>query len=53
MNFDMKIDCCGMYCLKWDMMELLFGVFLDDGIVMWVVDMDFLVVFVIQDVVQV
>lgn len=41
MNFDEVINCFGIYFVKWDMMELIYGVFVKDGIVMWVVDMDF------------
>ncbi|PRY21150.1 cystathionine beta-lyase [Aliiruegeria haliotis] len=41
MSFDEIIDRRGSHCVKWDMMETLYGVPEDDGIAMWVADMDF------------
>ena len=41
MNFDDIIDRRGTHCAKWDKMEDLYGVPADDGIAMWVADMDF------------
>ncbi len=41
MNFDEIIDRRGTHCVKWDMMETLYGVPADEGIAMWVADMDF------------
>lgn len=41
MSFDEIIDRRGTHCAKWDMMEKLYGVPADDGIAMWVADMDF------------
>ncbi len=41
MNFDKIIDRCGTHSSKWDMMEKIYGVCPDDGIAMWVADMDF------------
>jgi cysteine-S-conjugate beta-lyase len=41
MNFDEHIDRRASHSAKWDMMEPLFGVSPDDGIAMWVADMDF------------
>ncbi len=41
MQFDTPIDRRGTHCLKWDMMEKLYGVPADDGISMWVADMEF------------
>lgn len=41
MDFDRIIDRRGTHCSKWDMMEATFGVKADDGIAMWVADMDF------------
>lgn len=41
MSFDEIIDRRGSHCVKWDMMEQLYGVPADDGIAMWVADMDF------------
>lgn len=40
MNFDDVIDRRGTECAKWDAMEKLYGVSPDDGIAMWVADMD-------------
>lgn len=39
--FDICIDRRGTHCVKWDRMEALFGVSPDDGIAMWVADMEF------------
>ena len=41
MNFDEIIDRRGTHCVKWDVMETLYGVSPDDGLAMWVADMDF------------
>ena len=41
MKFDEIIDRRGTHCLKWDMMESIFGVPAETGIAMWVADMDF------------
>lgn len=41
MSFDDIIDRRGSHCIKWDMMEKLYGVPAGDGIAMWVADMDF------------
>lgn len=41
MSFDQIIDRCGTHSSKWDTMEKLYGVKPDDGIAMWVADMDF------------
>lgn len=41
MNFDEVIDRHGTHSVKWDMMEKIYGVPADDGIAMWVADMDF------------
>lgn len=41
MSFDEIIDRRGTHCVKWDMMESLYGVSPDEGIAMWVADMDF------------
>lgn len=41
MDFDELIDRRGTHSAKWDLMEPLFGVPADDGIAMWVADMDF------------
>ncbi len=41
MSFDEIIDRRGSHCVKWDMMDKLYGVPADEGIAMWVADMDF------------
>lgn len=41
MSFDQIIDRRDTGCAKWDRMEALFGVSPDDGLAMWVADMDF------------
>ncbi len=41
MNFDEEIDRCGSHSVKWDMMETLYGVSAQEGLAMWVADMDF------------
>ncbi|MDO5658915.1 MAG: MalY/PatB family protein [Paracoccus sp. (in: a-proteobacteria)] len=40
-DFDEQIDRIGSYCNKWDDMQAAYGVAPDDGIAMWVADMDF------------
>ena len=40
-DFDEIIDRRGTNCIKWDMMQPLYGVAPDDGLAMWVADMDF------------
>ncbi len=40
-RFDTLIDRRGTHCAKWDMMQATYGVGPDDGIAMWVADMDF------------
>jgi cystathionine beta-lyase len=41
MSFDDIIDRRGSHCVKWDMMEEIYGVPADTGLAMWVADMDF------------
>ncbi|GAA5074376.1 pyridoxal phosphate-dependent aminotransferase [Roseibacterium beibuensis] len=41
MSFDEIIDRRGTHCVKWDMMDTLYGVSPDTGLAMWVADMDF------------
>ena len=41
MSFDEIIDRRGSHCAKWDLMEAVYGVPADQGIAMWVADMDF------------
>lgn len=52
MSFDDIIDRRGTHCAKWDKMEALYGVPRDEGIAMWVADMDFRPPQVVQDAVQ-
>ena len=52
MSFDDPIDRRGTHCVKWDMMEKLYGVSADDGIAMWVADMEFRPPACIQDAVK-
>ncbi|CAN0585795.1 unnamed protein product, partial [Ectocarpus sp. 12 AP-2014] len=40
-NFDEFIERRGTGCAKWDAMEKIYGVSPDDGLPMWVADMDF------------
>ena len=40
-DFDEVIDRRGTHCSKWDKMQALYGVSPDDGLAMWVADMDF------------
>ena len=41
MNFDEEIERRGTHSMKWDMMQARHGVSPDDGLPMWVADMDF------------
>ena len=52
MNFDEIIERRGTHSAKWDLMEPLYGVPADDGISMWVADMDFRPPACIQDALQ-
>ncbi|WP_224824022.1 MalY/PatB family protein [Cognatishimia sp. MH4019] len=52
MSFDQKIDRRGTHCSKWDSMETLYGVSPEDGLAMWVADMDFRPPQCVQDAVQ-
>jgi cystathionine beta-lyase len=40
-DFDEPIDRRNTHALKWDMMQLVYGVSPEDGLAMWVADMDF------------
>ncbi|SHJ14028.1 cystathione beta-lyase [Palleronia salina] len=50
-SFDEIIDRRGTHCSKWDMMEPVYGVPKDDGLAMWVADMDFRPPQAVQDAV--
>lgn len=52
MSFDEIIDRRGTHCVKWDMMEQIYGVPQDRGLAMWVADMDFRPPQVVLDAVQ-
>jgi cysteine-S-conjugate beta-lyase len=41
MTFDTAISRIGTHCVKWDMMETLYGVPATEGLAMWVADMEF------------
>ncbi len=41
MTFDTPISRIGTHCVKWDMMETLYGVPATEGLAMWVADMEF------------
>lgn len=51
-RFDTVIDRRGTQCAKWDMMEKNYGVPAQDGIAMWVADMDFPPPAVVQTALQ-
>ena len=52
MDFDSPVNRIGTHCVKWDMMEKLFGVPAEDGIAMWVADMEFRPPAVVQAAVE-
>lgn len=52
MNFDELIDRRGTECSKWDTMQAKYGVSPNDGISMWVADMDFRPPACVTDAVQ-
>ena len=52
MSFDNPPDRRGTHCVKWDAMEALYGVSPDEGISMWVADMEFEAAPVIKKAVQ-
>jgi len=52
MSFDTPIDRRGTHSMKWDMMERIYGVSPDDGLAMWVADMDFRPPEVVQQALQ-
>ncbi|WP_106745285.1 MalY/PatB family protein [Yoonia maritima] len=41
MTFDTPVDRRNTHCVKWDGMESIYGVSADEGIAMWVADMEF------------
>ena len=52
MDFDTIIDRRNTHSVKWDSMEHLYGVSPDDGLAMWVADMDFHPPACVQDAVK-
>jgi cystathionine beta-lyase len=52
MNFDEKINRIGTHSVKWDAMASIYGVPADQGIAMWVADMDFRPPACVQDALQ-
>lgn len=52
MNFDEIINRHGTHSVKWDMMENIYSVPKDDGIAMWVADMDFRPPQAVQDALE-
>ena len=52
MDFDRIIERRGTGCAKWDLMEPLHGVPAEDGLAMWVADMDFPAPDVVQEAVH-
>lgn len=52
MDFDTPTDRRGTDCSKWDMMESAFGVPAEDGLAMWIADMDFRPADVLQNAMQ-
>ena len=52
MSFDDPIDRRGTHCVKWDMMHSYYGVSPDDGIAMWVADMEFRPPAVVQKAIE-
>lgn len=52
MSFDTPINRRGTHSVKWDMMEKIYGVSADDGIAMWVADMEFQPPQCVQDAVK-
>ncbi len=52
MNFDEMIERRGTHSAKWDLMQPIYGVPAEDGISMWVADMDFRPPACIQDALQ-
>lgn len=52
MSFDDPIDRTGTHCSKWDMMQPLYGLTPQDGLAMWVADMEFRPPEVVQQALQ-
>lgn len=52
MTFDTPINRAGSHCVKWDMLEPLYGFKADEGLAMWVADMEFKPPQAVQDALQ-
>jgi cysteine-S-conjugate beta-lyase len=52
MTFDEQINRRGTHCVKWDMMQQFYGVPADEGLAMWVADMEFRPPQVVQDAIE-
>jgi cystathionine beta-lyase len=52
MSFDTTVNRIGTHCVKWDMMQALYGLSPSEGIAMWVADMEFAPPPVVQQAVQ-
>lgn len=52
MTFDTPINRAGTHCVKWDMLEPLYGLKPDEGLAMWVADMEFRPPQVVQDALE-
>ena len=52
MTFDQPIDRAGSHCVKWDMLQSLYGLSPQDGLAMWVADMEFRPPQVVQQALQ-
>jgi cystathionine beta-lyase len=52
MTFDQTIDRAGSHCVKWDMLQPLYGLSPQDSLAMWVADMEFRPPAVVQQALQ-
>jgi cystathionine beta-lyase len=52
MTFDTPIPRAGSHCAKWDMMPSLYGLPPDEGLAMWVADMEFRPPHVVQEALE-
>lgn len=52
MTFDTPVTRAGSHCSKWDMMQSLYGLSPDEGLAMWVADMEFRPPHVVQQALE-
>ncbi|MEZ5798972.1 MAG: MalY/PatB family protein [Paracoccaceae bacterium] len=52
MSFDTPVNRLGTHCVKWDMLQPLYGVSPQDGLAMWVADMEFAPPAVVQQALE-